>query len=96
MKFTAPLKDIIKDNRVHFVSLRKTLDGSDYMAEYKIAHCTDGAVNNWYHFTVPLSDIGTGILLAEDKAIYYMRWIKKAIENDEFWFRSQTQCLQKL
>ena len=38
-------------------------------------------VLEYYIFTVPLEDIGTATLLAEDKAITFMRWIRKAIEN---------------
>lgn len=90
MEFTAPLKELIKDNFVQFVSLRKTLDGQDYWATYEIGHTVHDIVN-WYQFTVPLSDIGTGTLMKRDKAIYYMRWIRKAIDNKEFAFHAQTQ-----
>jgi hypothetical protein len=37
-----------------------------------------------WEFPVKLSDIGTGTIRAIDKAIYYMRWIRKAIDNQEF------------
>ena len=33
-----------------------------------------------FEFPVPISDTGTGIFLAEDKAIVFMRWIRKHIE----------------
>jgi hypothetical protein len=29
---------------------------------------------------VPLADIGTATLLAEDKALFFMRWIRRHIE----------------
>jgi hypothetical protein len=32
-------------------------------------------------FPVPLDDIGTATLLATDKAITFMRWIRKAIQD---------------
>ena len=34
-----------------------------------------------YQFPIPLDDVGTATLLKEDKAITYMRWIRKAIED---------------
>lgn len=34
-----------------------------------------------YQFPVPLEDIGTATLLHQDKAITFMRWIRKAIED---------------
>lgn len=42
-----------------------------------------------YTFPVPLEDIGTATLLKEDKAIVYMRWIRKAIENELMQFKSE-------
>lgn len=35
----------------------------------------------WWQFPVPLDDIGNGELKQEDKAIFFMRWIRKAIED---------------
>ena len=35
-----------------------------------------------YQFTVPVDDIGNATLLAQDKAITYMRWIRKAISDN--------------
>ena len=34
-----------------------------------------------YQFPVPIDDIGNATMLAEDKAMLYMRWIRKAIDN---------------
>ncbi|MFY0656201.1 MAG: hypothetical protein JXR12_05525 [Neptunomonas phycophila] len=34
-----------------------------------------------FEFPVPVSDTGDGIFLAEDKALTYMRWIRKQLEN---------------
>lgn len=36
-----------------------------------------------YTFPVPESDIGTATLLAEDKSVFFMRWISKAIETGQ-------------
>jgi hypothetical protein len=35
-----------------------------------------------YEFAVPLVDIGNAVLLRDDKAIYFMRWINKAIKDE--------------
>lgn len=67
------LKDIIKDNVVNFHFLRANV------AYYKINY-----QNILYMFPVTLEELGDGTLLSEDKAIYFMRYIRKAIENDEF------------
>jgi len=34
-------------------------------------------------FEVPISDVGTGLMSREDKAILYMRWIRKQLEANE-------------
>lgn len=36
----------------------------------------------YYIFPVPVDDIGNATLLWKDKAITYMRWIRKAIEEN--------------
>lgn len=35
-------------------------------------------------FTVPVEDIGQATLMRQDKAITFMRWIRKAIEGGTF------------
>lgn len=42
-----------------------------------------------FEFPVPIGDTGTGIFLPEDKAIVFMRWIRKHIEFIE---KSQAQA----
>lgn len=93
MEYKGTITNLIRDNFVRFVSLRATLDGNDYWAIYEIGHIIDGAVN-CYQFTVPLSDIGTGTLKASDKAIYYMRWIRKAMDKQELVFTRQIGVAQ--
>ncbi len=34
-----------------------------------------------YDFAVPLEDVGKASMLAEDKTIYFMRWIRKQVES---------------
>lgn len=48
------------------------------------AQCTVEYQGENYSFPVPLDDIGTGSLLAEDKPILYARWIRQAIDNSTF------------
>lgn len=37
-----------------------------------------------YQFQVPIEDIGTATLFTRDKSIFFMRWIRKSIENQTF------------
>lgn len=60
------IKDMVKDKKVKFSFYR---EGELY---YKTE---DG-----FEFPVPISDIGNAVFLAEDKAILFMRWIRKHVE----------------
>src|SRR5580698_6685952 len=69
MKMT--MTEMVKNKTVKFVCYR---DGElNYITE-------DG-----FEFSVPLSDTGTGTFKAEDKAIYFMRWIRKRQQEQEAW-----------
>ena len=74
MRYTAKdLVHIVKNNKVTFSSYRK---GNLY---YKII------VNDLpYRFPVPTEDTQDGTFLAEDKAILFTRYIRKALENSTF------------
>lgn len=67
------IKEIIKGNTVYFHYLRANV------AFYKVKYNEE-----WYMFPVPLEDIGDATLLDEDKAIMFMRYIKKALDNAAF------------
>lgn len=67
------IKDIIRDNTVRFDFLRAGV------AYYRVV-VNDEA----YRFPVRLSDIGDATLLSEDKAILFMRYIRKALTDNEF------------
>lgn len=67
------LKEIIKDNTVKFVYYR-----AKYLY-YKIQF-----KNDWYIFPVPIEDCGDASFNDEDKAIYYMRYLSKAIDEKSF------------
>ena len=73
------IKELIKGNFVKFDSYRQ---GNFY---YKLIDLNQTALqgeNIAYLFTVPIDDIGTATLLSEVKAITFMRWIRKAINNN--------------
>ena len=69
---TPSLKDLVKGNRVYFSHYRK---GFMY---YSVAYDAQT-----YLFPVPLDDIGDATLLKEDKAMLFMRYIRKALNNHE-------------
>lgn len=61
------ITDMVKGSKkVYFVSFRK-----DHLL-YK-TECG-------FEFPVPLSDVGDATFLSEDKALFFMRWIRKHIE----------------
>jgi hypothetical protein len=69
------IKDIVKDNNVRFVRYRQ---GVAYYA-VSVPGENDDRV-----FPVPLSDVGDATLLAQDRAIIFMRYIRKAIDDGTF------------
>ena len=69
------VKEIVKGNEVRFLRYRR---GHAYYAVRVPSEDAD------YMFPVPLSDIGDATLLATDKAIVFMRYIRKAIEDRTF------------
>lgn len=67
------LTKIVKDNSVHFDSYRS---GFFYY--------TVNVDENVYRFPIEANDIGQATLMKSDKAIIYMRWIRKAIDGHQF------------
>lgn len=62
------LKDIVRDNKqVYF----------DFYRQGELWYKTDCGFN----FPVPIEDTGTGIFLAQDKAMLFMRYIRKHLER---------------
>ena len=59
--------DLVKGKKARFVFYR---DG------IFIYETEDG-----FQFPIPASDMGSATLLAEDKAILFMRWIRKHLES---------------
>lgn len=64
------IKDVVKDNKVYFLF-------------YRQQHMYYGVDvgNEKLMFPVPLEDVMEATLNAEEKAITYMRYIRKAIEG---------------
>jgi hypothetical protein len=46
-----------------------------YYRDHELWYATEGG----FEFPVPIDDTGTGIFKAEDRAIRFMRWIRKQI-----------------
>jgi hypothetical protein len=66
------IKEIVKDNRVNFFRYRQ---GVMYYTVKVPGHDKE------HMFPVPLSDVGDATLHAQEKAIIFMRYIRKAIED---------------
>lgn len=66
--------DIVRDNTVRFVRYRQGI------AYYGVNVPTEG----YFMFPVPLDDIGDATLELEDKAILFMRYIKRAMGEGSF------------
>lgn len=68
------IKELVKGNFVRFDNYRQGF--FTYILRV-------GDFENYvdYQFPVPIDDIGTATMLAEDKAITFMRWIRKAQED---------------
>ena len=64
------IKDVVKDNKVYFLFYRQQhmYYGVDVRGEQLM-------------FPVPLEDVQEATLNAEEKAITYMRYIRRAIEG---------------
>ncbi len=68
-ELTVNIKDIVKDKQVRF---------SFYRDKQLFYRTEDG-----FEFPVPIDDVGNATFLAEDKAILFMRWIRKHIDTIE-------------
>ena len=68
------IKDIIKDNHVNFLRYRQGVMYYTVSVHGKPEHM----------FPVPLSDVGDATLHAQEKAITFMRYIRKAIDGGTF------------
>lgn len=89
--YTIEIKNLVKDNFVDFDSFRQGVFYflvNDYRRD-KSVH--EDWYNRWdeeremrhntYTFPVPIEDIGTATIRSRDKALTFMRWIRKAIDD---------------
>lgn len=73
------IKDIVKNNVVRFWYYRQQ---NFY---YTIEVWLDDELRTAdFYFPVPLEEVGDASLNSQDKAIYFMRWIRKAMDAGEF------------
>jgi hypothetical protein len=73
------IKEIVKDNRVIFRRYRK---GMLYYGV--VVSLDDGVVDMLYEFPVPIEDCGDADFYVQDKAILFMRYIRKALDDGTF------------
>ncbi len=76
------IKDLVKDNRVNFLEYRQGI------LYYSVVYRTvqeegmNKVINfKTYKFPVPIDDCGDATFPAEEKAIMFMRYIRKAMEE---------------
>jgi len=67
------IKDIVKNNTVYFLKYR-----------HQVAYYSVKFEDVDYMFPVPLDDVGDATLNATEKAITYMRYIRKALDEGTF------------
>lgn len=70
------LKDLIKDNVARFSH------ASEGILFYNI-----GFEGSTYQFSIDMNnseDVGVGVFNSEERAIFLMRWIRRAMESDTF------------
>lgn len=71
------LADLIKNNYVTFDRYRQGVF-------YYLINDISTTPEVTYEFPVPADDVGNGTLLHTDKAITYMRWLRKAQNEGTF------------
>ncbi len=76
MKHT--ITEIVKGTKVKFKEYCNLDDKFKYTVTLE-----DGTI---YTFSIDRSDVGNASLLAEDKALIFMRWIRKSIDNNTIYY----------
>jgi hypothetical protein len=69
------IKDMVKDSQVHFA----------YYRDSELWYSTDDG----FLFPVPTSDVGTATFQRDDKAILFMRYIRKQVDRVGDWSETQ-------
>lgn len=79
METTVKIKDVVtKENVVSFDFYRQ---GKFYYNVYNPNETPNGPV---YQFVVPMDEVGDATFNATDKSVYFMRFIRKAMDKGEF------------
>lgn len=68
------VKQIVRNNQAKFV---KYQDGNLW---YQVICTDDDNKVHLFDFPIPVNDAGDGAFLSSDKAITYMRWIRKHVD----------------
>lgn len=76
------IKELIKDNTVHFLEYRKGYLYYTIKYAYAIQDSTNKVLYKHYKFPIAISDIGDATFKAHDKAILFMRYIKQAMNDN--------------
>lgn len=79
METTVKIKDVV--SKEHVVSFDFFRQGKFYYNVYNINETPYGPV---YQFVVPIEEVGDATFNASDKSVYFMRFIRKAMDNGEF------------
>lgn len=76
MVLTKDITQMVKDNaKVYFA----------YYSDGNLVYTIHNPVDDCrYGFSVPISETKGGIFLRTDRALYYIRWIRKAIQTNQF------------
>lgn len=70
------VKEIVKDTKAKFSFAREG-----------VLYYTVEVNGETYQFPINMNekeDVGAGVFLAEEKSIFFMRWIRKAISSENF------------
>ena len=77
------IKDIVKDNKVRFMFYCKGELWYEVIVPAVHGFAEDTLEKSVFQFPVPIEDCGDGQFNAEDKAIMFMRYIRKYKEDSE-------------
>jgi len=75
------IKEMVKDKRVYFL----------FYKEKELWYETE----NGFKFPVPIDDVGTASMNRTDKAILFMRWIRKHLALVETWEKLKEDTIEE-
>ncbi len=82
-EYLPSLKDLIsRDTKVEFDFFREGIFYYSVASPYLRKVATLYAYRR-FRFPVPQSDVGNATMLRRDKSVFFMRWVRKALENGE-------------